>query len=160
MRSMTIRSDWGEPGKSPANATAIVQPTSAPHTVTISFRQRRVLTDIARIFSTVCNPFVTAIALYVILAHSYAKDTATFWTWLFVATFWAAIGPMLCVLWLYRTGRISDLDMSVRPEREAVYSIFVTSYLLGTVTLYCIHAPPLLIASMATYTAASFIAQA
>jgi membrane-associated phospholipid phosphatase len=125
----------------------------------IPLRQRRVLVDLARIFSTVCNPFVTAIVLYVILAHAYAKDTITFWLWLFVSAFWGAGFPMLYVFQLYWTGRISDLDMSVREERESVFSIFVISYFLGTVTLYAIHAPTILLATMAGYTGASFIVQ-
>ena len=136
-----------------------MQPSSSPRPATIPLRRRRVLVDTARVFSTVCNPFVTAIALYVILAHAYAKDTRTFWTWLFASTFWSSIGPMLSVFWLYWTGRISDLDMSERSEREAVFSIFVISYGLGTLTLHCIGAPPMLVASMAGYTAASFVVQ-
>jgi len=125
----------------------------------IPLRRRRVLVDIARIFSTVCNPFVTAIVLYAILAHAYARDTRTFWLWLFLSAFFSSIGPMLYVLWLYWTDRISDLDMSQRRERETVFSVFVLSYFVGTISLYCVHAPPILVASMAGYTAAAFVVQ-
>jgi membrane-associated phospholipid phosphatase len=125
----------------------------------IHFRRRRVLVDIARIFSTVCNPFVTAIVLYAILAHAYAHDTRTFWLWLFLSVFFSSIGPMLYVLWLYWTDRISDLDMSQRRERETVFSVFVLSYFVGTISLYSIHAPAMLVASMAGYTAAAFVVQ-
>ena len=136
-----------------------MQPSSTPRPTAIPLRKRRVLVDIARIFSTVCNPFVTAIVLYVILAHAYAQDTRTFWIWLFTSTFFSSIGPMLYVLWLYWSDRISDLDMSRREERETVFSIFVLSYFLGTITLHLVNAPPLIVASMAGYTAASFVVQ-
>jgi membrane-associated phospholipid phosphatase len=129
------------------------------HTPSTSLRRRRVLIDLARIFSTVCNPFVTAIVLYVILAHAYATDTLTFWSWLFVSAFFSSLGPMLYVLLLYWSGRVSDLDMSVRREREEVFSIFVISYFLGTLSLYAMHAPPIIYASMAGYTAAAFLVQ-
>jgi membrane-associated phospholipid phosphatase len=125
----------------------------------VPLRRRRVLVDLARIFSTVCNPFVTAIVLYAILAHAYARDTRTFWLWLFLSVFFSSVGPMLYVLWLYSTDRISDLDMSARGERENVFSVFVISYFVGTVVLYFIHAPTILVASMAGYTAAAFVVQ-
>jgi membrane-associated phospholipid phosphatase len=136
-----------------------VQHRSEPQASAAPLRRRRVLTELARIFSTVCNPFVTAIVLYVILAHAYATDTLTFWSWLFVSSFFSSIGPMLYVLVLYWSGRVSDLDMSVRREREEVFSAFVISYFLGAVTLYALHTPPIIYASMAGYTAAAFLVQ-
>ena len=120
-------------------------------------RRRRVLTDLARIFSTICNPFVTALALFVVLSHAVAKDTPTFWGYLFASTFFTSLGPMLYILWLYASDRIADLDLSVRGEREAVFSTFVIFYTLGTATLWLIHAPQLLIATMAGYAVASLV---
>jgi membrane-associated phospholipid phosphatase len=122
-------------------------------------RRRRVLTDLARIFSTVCNPFLTALALFVIVAHQEARDTRDFWYLLFASTFFTSIGPMLYVLWLYSTDRIADLDMSVRSERERVFGMFVIFYAIGTLVLWLIHAPALLVASMAGYTAAALVVQ-
>ncbi|MFY9779179.1 MAG: phosphatase PAP2 family protein [Candidatus Baltobacteraceae bacterium] len=122
-------------------------------------RQRRVLTDLARIFSTVCNPFLTSFALFIVLAHEKAHGLPNFWYLLFASTFFTSIGPMLYVLWLYSTERIADLDMSVRSEREAVFGAFVVFYALGTVALWLIHAPTLLTATMAGYAAASLVTQ-
>jgi membrane-associated phospholipid phosphatase len=117
------------------------------------------LTDLARIFSTICNPFVTALALFVFLAHAKAQDPPEFWYLLFASTFFTSIGPMLYVLWLYSTDRIADLDMSVRSEREAVFSTFVVFYFLGTGVLWLMHAPNLLIATMGGFAVASLIVQ-
>jgi membrane-associated phospholipid phosphatase len=77
-----------------------------------------------------------------------------------ISAFFTSIGPMLFVLWLYATDRIADLDMSRRSEREAVFSAFVVFYLLGTVALWLVHAPPMLIATMAGYTACALVVQA
>jgi membrane-associated phospholipid phosphatase len=134
-------------------------PASPRPTPMRSGRRRRVLTDLARIFSTICNPFVTALVLFVIIAHQLATDTTTFWKLLFTSTVFTSIGPMLYVLWLYSTDRIADLDMSVRAERERVFFAFVVFYAMGTLVLWLFHAPTLLTATMAGYTAASLVVQ-
>jgi membrane-associated phospholipid phosphatase len=138
-----------------------MEPVSAPSrpTVVRTSRRRRVLTDLARIFSTICNPFLTALALFVIVAHQEARDVGNFWALLFASTFFTSLGPMLYVLWLYSTDRIADLDMSVRSERERVFGVFVVFYTLGTGVLYLLHAPTLIIATMAGYAAASAVVQ-
>ena len=119
-----------------------------------SLRFRR---EAARIISTTCNPFITALTLFVILSYSLAHGTGEFWRLLFISAFFTAIGPMLFVFWAYSTDRISDLDMSVRSEREAVFGAFVAFYCIGTLVLGCIHAPLLLVASMAGYSANTII---
>jgi len=126
---------------------------------TVPIKNRRVWRDLARILSTIFNPFLTALALFVILAGVSATDAPDFWRLLFLSTFFTSIGPMLYVFWLYATDRISDLDMSVRHEREAVFGAFVIFYLVGTVMLWFFHAPRLLIAAMAGYTLATFVVQ-
>lgn len=125
----------------------------------VPIKNRRAWRDLARILSTVFNPFLTALALFIILAHASARSTFDFW-WLFlISTFFTSIGPMIYVFWLYGTDRISDLDMSVRHEREAVFTIFVVFYLLGAIVLWLTHAPKLMIASMAAYTVSTLVVQ-
>ncbi|MDQ2681656.1 MAG: hypothetical protein M3Y21_11675 [Candidatus Eremiobacteraeota bacterium] len=126
----------------------VQQPSSLP----TPLKTRRVWRDLARILSTVFNPFLTALALFIILAHTHATDVVNFWYLLSLSTFFTSIGPMLYVFWLYATERISDLDMSIRTERESVFGAFVVFYLLGTVTLWLSHTPRLLVATMAGYT--------
>lgn len=125
----------------------------------VEIKQRRVWRDLARILSTIFNPFLTALALFVILAHIAAHSTTQFWWLLFLSTFFTSIGPMVYVFWLYASDRISDLDMSVRHEREAVFGAFVVFYGIGTVVLWLLHAPAILFASMAAYTVATLIVQ-
>ena len=125
----------------------------------VPIKNRRVWTDLAKILSTVFNPFLTALALFIILAHASARNTLDFWWLLFLSTFFTSIGPMMYVFWLYGSDRISDLDMSVRHEREAVFGAFVVFYLLGTLALWLTHAPKLMVASMAAYTLSTVVVQ-
>ncbi|MDP9023752.1 MAG: phosphatase PAP2 family protein [Candidatus Eremiobacteraeota bacterium] len=125
----------------------------------VPIKNKRAWRDLARILSTVFNPFLTALALFVILAHASARGTFDFWWLLLLSTFFTSIGPMMYVFWLYGTDRISDLDMSVRHEREAVFGAFVVFYLLGTIVMWAAHAPKLMIASLAAYTVSTLIVQ-
>jgi membrane-associated phospholipid phosphatase len=125
----------------------------------IPIKNRKAWRDLARILSTIFNPFLTALALFVILAHASARNTVDFWWLLFLSTFFTSIGPMLYVFWLYGSDRISDLDMSVRHEREAVFGAFVVFYLLGTIVMWLVHAPRLMIAAMAAYTLSTLVVQ-
>jgi len=130
-----------------------------PNQSVVPIKSRRVWRDLARILSTIFNPFLTALALFVILAHVSAKDTFDFWRLLFISTFFTSIGPMVYVFWLYASDRISDLDMSVRREREMVFGAFVVFYLAGAATLWAAHAPRLMIAAMLGYFASTLIVQ-
>jgi membrane-associated phospholipid phosphatase len=130
-----------------------------PLTTVVPIKKRRVWRDLARILSTIFNPFLTALALFAILALIGAKDTLDFWRLLFVSTFFTSIGPMLYVFWLYASERISDLDMSVRSERELVFSAFVVFDALGAAVLWLIHAPRLMIAAMLGYLVSTLIVQ-
>jgi membrane-associated phospholipid phosphatase len=137
-----------QPAVQPQPVLTPVTPRRIPGT-----RRRRVLTETARIFSTVCNPFLAALALFVILAHARSSSVTEFWTLAFASVFFTSIGPMLFVFWLYWSERITDLDMSIRAERQHVFGAFVVFSVLGTAMLALIHAPTIIIASMAAYTA-------
>ena len=128
-----------------------------PNQTVVPLKQRRVWRDLAKILSTIFNPFLTALALFIILSHATARDTLDFWRLLFVSTFFTSIGPMLYVFWLYATERISDLDMSVRAERETVFSTFIVFYLAGAGVLWLAHAPRVLVATMLGYFAATLV---
>lgn len=125
----------------------------------VPIKNKRAWKDLARIISTVLNPFLTALAIFVILAHASARGTFDFWALLLLSAFFTSLGPMIYVFWLYGTDRISDLDMSVRHEREAVFGAFVVFYSLGTITMWLSHAPTLMVAALAGYTVSTLIVQ-
>lgn len=120
-------------------------------------RARRVLRDVARTVSTVCNPFVVPLVLFVLLCAGTAQSISQFWLRLLVCAAFTSIGPMLFLFWLYATERISDLDMSERDERRRVFAIFIVFYAVATLTLWLMHAPAIVTASMAGYTAAGIV---
>ncbi len=135
-------------------------PVQAPLSPPAALRVRkRVWTDVARIVSTVCNPFLTSLALFVILAGARSNGATDFWVLLFNSAFFTSIAPMLFIFYLYATDRISDLDMSIRAERERVFIAFVVFYALGALDLWLIHAPAIMTASMAAYAVSSLIVQ-
>jgi membrane-associated phospholipid phosphatase len=134
-------------------------PDSQPLSTIVPIKNRRVWRDLARILSTIFNPFLTALALFVILALIGAKDTFDFWRLLFISTFFISLGPMFYVFWLYASDRISDLDMSVRAEREMVFSAFVIFDAFGTIVLWLVHAPRLMIAAMLGYLVSTLVVQ-
>ena len=116
-------------------------------------------TDLARILSTIFNPFLTALALFVILSGRVAHDTLDFWRWMLLSVTFTSLAPMLYIFYLYATDRISDLDMSDRQERANVFGAFIVFYGLGTVVLALIRGPAPLIATMAGYTASTAVVQ-
>lgn len=131
-------------------------PVQAPTPIRV---RKRVWTDVARIFSTVCNPFLTSLALFVILAGARSNGPTDFWVLLFNSAFFTSIGPMLFIFYLYATDRISDLDMSIREERERVFIAFVIFYAAGALDLWLIRAPVIMTASMAGYAASALVVQ-
>ena len=134
------------------------RPENPLHAV-VPIKNRRVWRDLARSLSTIFNPFLTALALFVILAHVGASGTLDFWRLLFISTAFTSLGPMLYVFWLYATDRISDLDMSIRAEREMVFSAFVIFYGIGAAALWFAHAPRLMIAAMLGYLLSTLVVQ-
>jgi membrane-associated phospholipid phosphatase len=135
-------------------------PVQAPLSPPTPLRVRkRVWTDVAKIISTVCNPFLTSLALFVILAGARSNGATDFWVLLFNSAFFTSIGPMLFIFYLYATDRISDLDMSIRTERERVFIAFVIFYAFGALDLWLIHAPAVMTASMAAYAVSSLVVQ-
>jgi membrane-associated phospholipid phosphatase len=142
-----------------ANAKPVhLAPGTLPPPARLRIRDR-VWKDVARIFSTVCNPFLTSLLLFVILAGARSRTNTDFWVLLGNSAFFTSFGPMLYVFWLYATDRISDLDMSNREERERVFVVFVIFFALGTVDLWLIGAPAIITASMAAYAVSSLVVQ-
>ena len=134
------------------------RPTAIPTPLPLRVRPR-VWTDVARIFSTVCNPFVTSLALFVVLAGARSHGATDFWVLLFNSAFFTSIGPMVYIFVLYATDRISDLDMSIRSERQKVFGAFVVFFALGTGDLALIGAPTIMTATMAALAASSLVVQ-
>jgi membrane-associated phospholipid phosphatase len=112
----------------------------------IVIREHRAVAEFARSLSTIFNPFLCATALFVIVSHAYSSSTQSFWVLSFAGLFFFAIAPVLCVFYLYLSGRVSDFDMSDRLERSRAFIAFVIVDLVAAVVLTLAHAPRVLIA--------------
>src|SRR6202521_3381634 len=75
-------------------------------------REHRAAMEFAKALSTIFNPFLSATALFVIVSHAFSRSTVEFWKLSAEGLFFFTIAPLVCVLYLYVTGRISDFDMS------------------------------------------------
>ena len=105
-------------------------------------RERRAATEFARALSTIFNPFLTATGLFIIVAHAFAHhSTPEFWIYSTIGVVCFTVAPLTFILYLYLTGRISDFDISERPERERVFAGFVVIYLVAAIGLSLAHAP-------------------
>lgn len=131
----------------------IQEPEARPNVVLI--REHRAAIEFARALSTIFNPFLTATALFIIVSHAYSSSTTQFWLLSLVGFFFFTMAPLGCLLYLYLTGRISDFDMSERPERERVFMAFVVIYLTAAGLLSLLHAPAALAAITWGYLVAS-----
>ena len=112
----------------------------------VLLREHRAAVEFARALSTIFNPFLAATALFVIVSHAFSTSTVEFWKLSAAGLFFFTVAPLACVLYLYVTGRISDFDMSERPERQRVFAAFVVIYLVAAISLSAVHAPVQLVA--------------
>ena len=112
----------------------------------IVIREHRAVGEFARSLSTIFNPFICATVLFVIVARAYSSSTLHFWELSFAGLFFFTIAPMLCVFYLYLSGRISDFDMSDRYERHRAFMAFVVVDAFAALFLTAVHAPTVLIA--------------
>jgi membrane-associated phospholipid phosphatase len=99
----------------------------------VVIRQHRAVVEFAKALSTIFNPFVCAAILFVIVSHVYSTSTFEFWALSTASVFCFTLLPLICVLYLYVSGRISDFEMSDRYERERVFLVFVVIYLLTAI---------------------------
>ncbi len=90
------------------------------------------LVKFARVFSNVVSPPVMFAVLGIVFAFHgqspFFQDGRLFWInfgWAAVYGFLASLGPILVVLYLLKTGRISELHMSNTSERHIPYATAV-----------------------------------
>jgi len=111
-------------------------PRHAPRdaaTNVVGIRQHRAAVEFAKALSTVFNPFLCASAVFIIVSHAYSHSTREFWVLSAVSVFAYTVAPLLCLVFLYVTGRVTDFEMSDRFEREKLFLVIVVIDLLAAV---------------------------
>ncbi len=119
--------------------TPRVQPKPQPQpqpTALVGYR-------VARVVSDVFSPPVLAVVIAVLGALLVAQPGA----WRFVLVFVGVgiLAPIFDVIWLLRTGRISDFHLTKRSERIRPFVVSTAATTLAMVILWALGAPALLI---------------
>ncbi|MGW8318432.1 MAG: hypothetical protein ACWGPS_04240 [Candidatus Promineifilaceae bacterium] len=98
---------------------------------------------LARTFSNIVSPPV----IFAVLGLALAWQELGFWPGLFWATvfgFWVSLAPILLVVYLLRTGRITDLHMNTAQERRLPYLSSAVGALVALILLAVFSGPELL----------------
>ena len=101
--------------------------------IVVGMRGHRAAVEFAKALSTIFNPFICASALFIIISHAFSVSTKEFWVLSAVSVTVYTVAPLVCLLLLYVTGRISDFDMSDRFEREKIFLVIVAIDLLAAI---------------------------
>jgi membrane-associated phospholipid phosphatase len=118
----------------------------ANETKTTVIRRHRAAVEFAKALSTIFNPFICAAALFIIVSHAYSASTKEFWVLSALSVTLFAVLPLLVLVFLYVTGRISDFDMTDRFEREKIFLVLVVIDLLAAAGMTIGGAPVQIIA--------------
>ena len=109
---------------------------------------------LANVVSTVLSPPVLAAAMFAIAAT--ASRPAVAWIWAGTALVLSLLAPIGYLLWLFRRGLVSDLDVQRREERARPLAFTLAAMLTAFVILRLAPAPPALLA----VTGAQFVSTA
>jgi membrane-associated phospholipid phosphatase len=123
----------------------------------VTIREHRAVVEFARTLSTIFNPFLSATTLFIIVARAYSSSIREFWELSFAGLLFFTIAPVLCIFYLYLSGRISDFDMSDRMERRRGFIGFVLTYFVAALILTLVHAPVQLVAITWGYLGATIV---
>lgn len=111
---------------------------------------------LARTFSNVVSPPV----IFAVLGLALSWQQLSFWPgllWAAVFGFWVSLAPILLIVYLLRTGRITDLHMNTAQERRLPYLSSVVCTLIA-LTLLAVFTGPELLRCLAVYSLLSVIA--
>jgi len=123
----------------------IDQQTGPAIDIILPAAQSRAWADhLAYVVSTVLSPPVLAAAMIAIAAA--ASRLAVAWIWAGTALVLSLLAPIGYVLWLFRRGLVSDLDVQRREERARPLVFTLAAMLTAVVILRLVPAPPALLA--------------
>lgn len=114
--------------------------------IVVGMRGHRAAVEFAKALSTIFNPFICASALFIIVSHAFSASTKEFWVLSAVSVTLYTVAPLVVLLCLYVTGRISDFDMSDRFEREKIFLVIVAIDLLTAIGFTLAKAPVQIVA--------------
>jgi membrane-associated phospholipid phosphatase len=98
---------------------------------------------LAEYVSALSSPPLMAIVGIALGAQSISASSA--WLWAFIFTLLSVLPPILYVVWLLRSGRITNFHLDVRSQRKGPLLIIVFNTFLVWMVLYIGGAPTLML---------------
>jgi len=102
---------------------------------------QRWLDRIAFLLSAVASPFVVMPTFSVVVVWKVAARPGEFLLWSGIALFCLTVLPGSYILWQVRAGRITDLHIQQREQRQGPFLVGLAGAALGTALFYLLQAP-------------------
>jgi len=96
---------------------------------------------IARHISNLLSPMAVSLPFIFLVALYHATSLFSAIEYTCMTLFFLTVGPMLYILYGVRTGKFTDIDVSVRSQRAKPFLFGLTSALIGLLVLTLIGAP-------------------
>jgi len=102
--------------------------------------------QLARVTSTVLNPFLVGLAVIVLLAVESTSSVAEAVKWSLISVVLSIIPVLVVILYLLYHERIEGLSIKVRRQRDKIYLLASACAVVSCVVLAYLGAPSLLVA--------------
>lgn len=96
---------------------------------------------IARHISNILSPMAVSLPFIFLVAFYHASSPFSAVGYACMTLFFLSVGPMLYILYGVRTGKFTDVDVSVRSQRAGPFLFGLTSALIGLLVLALIGGP-------------------
>jgi len=102
--------------------------------------------QLAKITSTILNPFLVGLALIVLLAFESTSSVAEAIKWSLISLVFSILPVLVVILYLLYNERIEGLSIKVRQQRGKIYLLASACAVVSCVVLLYLGAPSLLVA--------------
>lgn len=96
---------------------------------------------VARHVSNILSPAAVSLPTVFLVAFYRAQDIAQTLLYIFIMIVFLSIGPLAYIAIGVRTGKLSDMDVSIRAQRVGPFVFTTVSEMIGLLILIQLHAP-------------------
>ncbi len=105
---------------------------------------------LAKVISGLGSPMILAFPAFIALIIT--TNPPSLPLLLLVAFFFGSAFPMLVIYFMYKMGKVGDLDVTDRSQRTVPFILNILMYALGTIIMLALNAPAIVSALMFCYT--------
>jgi len=98
-------------------------------------------TRIARVVSNILAPATISLPFVLLVAFYQAQDRLAALIYALITRFFLSVGPLIYILIGVRIGKLSDVDVSRRSERNGPFLFAILSITIGWLVLTLLHGP-------------------